>query len=137
MALTVDLTTTTTSNKTEASLTRLGMSQPAARTAAPLISFVDGDEPADKEQTIYITCRQSYTRVVITCDMEELRPSPAFITAIENILNLPTEERQVEGLRRVLRQWGAVFATYIELGCALVTTRDFVTPCDIPGVSGR
>jgi hypothetical protein len=137
MTLTVDGTTTTITNKTEASLTRLGMNEAAARIAAPLISFVDGYKHADQEQTIYVTCRQSYTRVVITCDNEELRPSPTFIAAIENILNLPTEERQSEGLRRVLRQWGAVFATYIELGCALVMTRDFVTPCDIPGVSGQ
>jgi hypothetical protein len=135
MVSTVNLNTVVTISKVEASLMRLGMSKSAARTTAPWVSFVEGDASVEEEHAIHITCRKSYIRVVVTCQREELQPNPAFVADIEGILTSPTKERQTEGLRRVLRQWGAVFATYVELGCALVASHDLHTPCEIPGVS--
>jgi hypothetical protein len=111
------------------------MSKAAALTAAPWAAFVDGDSGKPEPPAIHVTCRRPYARMVVSTELQELTPHPKFVAAIEVALAMPSQEEQRDGLRDVLRLWGAVIATYIELGCALVTSSSFVTPCNMPSVS--
>lgn len=136
-ASTNDVVVSSTSSRPEAMFIRLGMSKQAARNASQWASFTDAeDNPEDEVPCIHVICRRPYTRVMIATELDELQPHPQFVAAIERVVSLPNKEKQLEGLRKVLRQWGSVIATHVEMGCSLVTSHTFVIPCWIPMVSG-
>lgn len=111
------------------------MSKAAAQTAAPLTTFVDSDSAKPEPPAIHVTCRRTYARMVVSTELRELAPHPNFVADLEAALAMPSQEEQRDGLRDVLRLWGVIIATYLELGCALVTSSSFVTPCNMPSVS--
>jgi hypothetical protein len=76
-----------------------------------------------------------YTRVLVRTELEDLSPSPQLVADIENALALPEQADQIDALRTVLRRWGSVIATRVELGYALVCTSMHESSSHIPQVS--
>jgi hypothetical protein len=69
----------------------------------------------------------------VRTEIEDLYSDPNFVLDLEKVFIATDEERQVVALQGVLRRWGAIFATCVELGCSLTST--FETSTSIPSVS--
>jgi hypothetical protein len=107
---------------------RLGFSRQATEDATHWSKLLDESTRKDGVPVLHVTCRQVTTKVVVTTDLGDLEPHPDFVQALEKAMALSTKEEQALALKRALRRWGALVATRLELGCALVSTSTFVAP---------
>jgi hypothetical protein len=131
-----DVAITSTASASEAALVRLGFAPSAAAHAVRSASLLSDDvSPNGDVPAIYVTCRKVYTRVLVRTELEDLSPSPQLVAEVENALALPEQADQIDALRTVLRRWGSVIATRVELGCALVCTSLHESSSHIPQVS--
>jgi hypothetical protein len=131
-----DVAITSTASASEAALVQLGFAPSAAAHAVRSASLLSDDvSPNGDVPAIYVTCRMVYTRVLVRTELEDLSPSPQLVADIENALALPEQADQTDALRTVLRRWGSVIATRVELGYALVCTSMHESCSRVPQVS--
>jgi hypothetical protein len=112
----------------ENNLFRLGFSRHAAKAAARWSNILEERISDDNVPVIYVTCRRPHTKVVVATDLEDMEPHPEFVDAVTKAVALPTQEEQALALKRVLKRWGALVTTRVEIGCASVSTHTFVNP---------
>jgi hypothetical protein len=128
-----DIEVFSTASSAEAALMRLGFSKSTAASAIPWLSLLGEDEPGKSLPAIHVVSKRAYTRASVNIEIEDLEPHPSFVLEVEQALGNPADA-QWSALSRVFRRWGSLIATRIKLGCALVATAVFSTPCHLPVV---
>jgi hypothetical protein len=119
-----DVVICSTSSPEENACIRLGFSKDAAREAARWATVIGFKAYPNRvyNSATYVTCRQVFTRVVVSVDMGDLRPHPDFVSAVQQVVKHTTHEERARCLQNILKSWGSVIPTIIELGCAVVST---------------
>jgi hypothetical protein len=123
-----------TTYRPRAALMRLGYSFLPAHSAIRWISFMSW-LGIEHPNVIRVACKQVHARVAIEMEIADLRPHPDFVLEVQSVFRVPGDA-QLDALRDVLKRWGSVIATRVELGCALMSTTVFALPCRIPAVRG-
>jgi hypothetical protein len=128
--LCTDVVISSTCSLKESAFLRLGLSEGGAQEADRWVKIIEVDVSPHRIETpatsaTYMTYRQVFTRVVASVDMSDLRPHPDFVSAVQEVTTYASQEEQARGLRKILRSWGSVIPTIIELGCAIVSTTSF------------
>jgi hypothetical protein len=118
-----DTIVTATASPAEAMLMRLGFAKPAAASLVPWLAFL-GELGTEEQTMIHVVGRQVHTRIAVHMELADLQPHEDFVRDVEGVFKLGAAQ-QVEALCTVLQRWGAVFATRVELGCALSSTTAF------------
>lgn len=80
------------------------------------------EHPTPSKKITYITARHLIPRLKIRIDVEDLRPSEEFVTAINAALAQADQSSKFSELQRVLERWGHVIATHFDVGCSLSAT---------------
>jgi hypothetical protein len=112
----------------EGALLASGFSKAAATTAAPwmrLLCATSEKTPMSSEPpTIWATCTYRFERQCYYTNVTELEPHPAFVSEVEHAVGADEADplAQLAALRRVLAEWGPVFALRTTAGCALRTS---------------
>jgi hypothetical protein len=129
-----DVVIWSTTSTAETALMRLGFTKSAAVITLPWTAFF-GDAAQDNDiPAIHVTRKRAYPRVVVRTELEDLAPSQEFVTDVEKALANSDQDAQAKSLRSVLRRWGSVIATHVEIGCGMVSSVTFRTPVDLPNV---
>jgi hypothetical protein len=135
-AYTSEMDVLSTPHATEGTLLQLGMSASAAEKAVQHSSTLfDRNENSDMLPTLHIVSKRLFPRISVDMEVEALAPNPGFVADIDKVFALSSKDTQIAGLKDVLRRWGSVVATHVDLGCSLVAANSIKLPYITPEVS--
>lgn len=72
----------------------------------------------------YVVAKQAFVSKRVSVALSDLEPSPEFITAVKDAMSSSSPEERKEALDEVMDRWGQFIATSVELGCAVVASKE-------------
>lgn len=72
----------------------------------------------------FVIAKQAFVSKYVSVSLSDLEPSPEFTTAVKDAMSSSSPEERKEALDGVMDRWGQFIATSVELGCAIVASKE-------------
>ncbi|KAH7333551.1 hypothetical protein B0J17DRAFT_128670 [Rhizoctonia solani] len=112
----------TTKAQRTANYVHHGWSVGAIATISPWTSSRIDATNRHNAEGVWITRRTLATRLRVQVLLQDLAPTPEFVTAVEAALGLPTRFERFQAVYLALSRWGDVVPLEIEMGSSLALT---------------
>lgn len=93
--------------------------------AMKIVSASGGAETRLPEgHTTFVAVKLAYVRKRVSTALSDLEPNPEFITSVKDAMGSSSADERKEALEGVIDRWGQFMATSVELGCAIIASKE-------------